>query len=115
MYQTGKWRREVIRRHPDTASLRYLAPPAAAIVVASGIIVGVLGSATGYRLLRAGFLAPAGYLALIAGGSLTAGPMSAGARLRLPIVLVATHMAWGIGFLVGLGKRSEQIDICLNK
>lgn len=109
MYQTGKWRREVIRRHPDTASLRYLAPPAAVISVAGGIIVGVLGGAVGYPLLRAGFLAPAGYLAIVVGGSLTAGPMSAGARLRLPIVLVATHMAWGIGFLVGPhGMRSDR-------
>jgi len=44
-----------------------------------------------------------GYLALILAGSLLA-PRSLGAaaRLRLPLVLVATHMAWGAGFLVGL-------------
>jgi hypothetical protein len=27
--------------------------------------------------------------------------MPAAARLRLPLVLTATHFAWGIGFLVG--------------
>jgi succinoglycan biosynthesis protein ExoA len=106
MYQTGKWRREVIRRYPETAGLRYLAPPAAVIGVVGGIAAGLVGWATGSRLLRAGFLAPGGYLALILGGSVTAGPMSAAARVRLPAVLVATHMAWGTGFLVGLRRRS---------
>jgi succinoglycan biosynthesis protein ExoA len=112
MYQTGKWRREVIRRYPDTASPRYLAPPVAVLGVVGGIIGGVLGWATGFRLLRAAMLAPGGYLVLVVGGSAAAGPMSAGARLRLPVVLVATHMAWGIGFLRGMGKRpGPNIDI----
>jgi succinoglycan biosynthesis protein ExoA len=39
---------------------------------------------------------------LITGGSLiTTRPMSAAARLRLPLVLAATHLAWGAGFLSG--------------
>ncbi len=102
MYQTGKWRREVLRRNPGTASPRYLAPPVAVLGVGIGAGVGLLGLLIPSRLLRAGFLAPAGYLALVVAGSATAGPMSAAARLRLPLVLVATHMAWGVGFLVGV-------------
>ena len=111
MYQTGKWRREVLRRHPGTASIRYLAPPVAVLGVGMGTAVGLLGLLTRSRLLRAALLAPAGYLALILAGSATAGPLSAAARLRLPLVLVATHMAWGLGFLVGLRskKRVDQI------
>jgi hypothetical protein len=54
------------------------------------------------RLLRLGFLAPMGYLALIIGGSIVAArPLSAAARLRLPVVLAATHLSWGAGFLIG--------------
>jgi len=111
MYQTGKWRREVLRRHPGTASVRYLAPPVAVLGVGMGTAVGLLGLLTRSRVLRAALLAPAGYLALILAGSATAGPLSAAARLRLPLVLVATHMAWGLGFLVGLRskKRVDQI------
>jgi len=107
MYQTGKWRREVIRRHPETTSARYLAPPVAVLGATGGIAVGLIGCITGSRLLRAAFLAPGGYLALILGGSLVAGPMSFAARARLPLVLVATHMAWGIGFLTGAKGRSR--------
>jgi succinoglycan biosynthesis protein ExoA len=102
MYETGKWRRELVKRHPETANVRYLAPPLTVLGVLGGSGAGLLGLVFDSRLLRLGFLAPAGYLALIIGGSLVATrPMSAAARLRLPLVLAATHLAWGAGFLVG--------------
>jgi succinoglycan biosynthesis protein ExoA len=106
MYETGTWRREVVRRYPETATARYLAPPLALLGVLTGSAAGLLGVIVDSRLLRAGFLAPAGYLALIIGGSLvTERPMSAAARLRLPLVLGATHLAWGAGFLAGRPDR----------
>ena len=102
MYETGKWRRELVRRHPETATVRYLAPPLTLLGVLAGSVVGLFGIAVDSRLLRVGFLAPAGYLTLITGGSLiTTRPMSAAARLRLPLVLASTHLAWGAGFLDG--------------
>jgi succinoglycan biosynthesis protein ExoA len=105
MYETGRWRRELVRRHPETATVRYLAPPLALLGVLAGSVVGLFGVAVDSRLLRVGFLAPVGYLTLITGGSLiTTRPMSAAARLRLPLVLAATHLAWGAGFL--RGKKS---------
>ncbi len=105
MYDTGKWRREVIARYPDTASVRYLAPPVTVAAMLLGLILGLIGVAGGSRLLKAGFAAPAGYTALIVGGSLVGTPpMTPAARLRLPLVLAATHIAWGAGFLVGLRK-----------
>jgi succinoglycan biosynthesis protein ExoA len=102
MYETGKWRRELVRRHPETANARYLAPPLTVLGVLGGTVAGLLGLVSDSRLLRVGFLAPAGYFTLITGGSLGAGrSMPAAARLRLPLVLTATHFAWGIGFLLG--------------
>ncbi|MCW2810985.1 MAG: putative glycosyltransferase [Friedmanniella sp.] len=106
MYETGKWRREVVRRYPETASVRYLAPPVAVSGVALGSLLGLVGLLTGSRLLRAGLVGPLGYLALVvAGSTVTSRTMSDAARLRLPLVLAATHMAWGAGFLVGLRDR----------
>jgi succinoglycan biosynthesis protein ExoA len=105
MYETGKWRRELVSRHPETATVRYLAPPLTFVGVLAGSVSGLLGLIVDSRLLRAGFLAPAGYLALIIGGSLTAKqPMSMAARLRLPLVLAATHLSWGAGFLIGRAR-----------
>ena len=62
--------------------LRYLAPPLTLIGVLAGSAAGIVGVFFKSQLLRVGLLAPAGYLALIIGGSLvTARPMSAAARL----------------------------------
>jgi succinoglycan biosynthesis protein ExoA len=110
MYETGTWRREVVRRHPETATPRYLAPPITLIGLVAGSVGGLLGVILDSRLLGLGFLAPAGYLALIVVGSLiTARRMSAAARLRLPLVLAATHLAWGAGFLIGRTSPEQAI------
>ena len=108
MYDTGKWRREVIRRYPDTANVRYLAPPVATAAIAAGTLLGLAGSLTGSRLLRLAWAAPVGYATVVVGGSaVTARSMSDAARLRLPLVLAVTHLSWGAGFLVGLRHRSR--------
>jgi succinoglycan biosynthesis protein ExoA len=110
MFETGTWRREVVRRYPRTATPRYLAPPLTLIGVVAGSVGGLLGVVFNSRLLRLGFLAPVGYLALIIVGSLImARRMSAAARLRLPLVLVATHLAWGAGFLVGPNTKAHRV------
>ena len=107
MYETGKWRREVVRRHPDTVNLRYLAPPLAVLGVSSGSALGLLGLLTGSRLLQAGLAGPLGYVGVVVLGAVTAPPpLRPAARLRLPLVLAATHLSWGTGFLVGL-RRSD--------
>ena len=108
MYETGRWRRELMRRHPETDTPRYLAPPIAVLGVLGGSVLGLLGVASNSRLLRAGFLAPVGYFTLIMAGSLTnRRPMSAAARARLPLVLAATHLSWGVGFLIGRPVRGR--------
>jgi succinoglycan biosynthesis protein ExoA len=101
MYDTGRWRREVVRRHPETASLRYLAAPVAVTGIVLGTTAGLLGLGRGPRLLRAGLAAPLGYLAIVVGGAATAGPLPVRARAWLPVVLTATHLSWGTGFLLG--------------
>lgn len=103
MYETGKWRREVVRRHPETAGLRYLAPPVAVVGIAVGTGLGLLGLLTGRRWPTMGLAAPIGYTGLVAAGALVApSSLSPAARAWLPVVLAATHMSWGAGFLVGL-------------
>jgi succinoglycan biosynthesis protein ExoA len=115
MFETGKWRRELVRRHPDTATVRYLAPPATLLGVSGGAVAGLLGMILESRLLRLGFLAPVGYFVLILAGSLaTSRPMSVAARLRLPLVLVATHLSWGAGFLIGGAIPASGDDTGLN-
>ena len=74
MYDTGKWRREVVRRHSDTASARYLAPPAAVIGIVGGTLAAGLGRRVGSRLLQLGALAPLVYAGFVGYVALTAPP-----------------------------------------
>jgi succinoglycan biosynthesis protein ExoA len=111
MYETGRWRREVVRRHPETASVRYLAPPVAVTAIGTGTalgLIGMLGRSPRARWLQLGFLAPLGYTAVVVSGALAApDTLPAAARRWLPVVLAVTHLSWGAGFLVGV-RRAQR-------
>ncbi len=93
-YRTGQWRRGVIRRMPQTANYRYLAPPAAVVAVAAGTALGVLGK-------KVGWLAPVGYLgAVLAGSAVVGRDLPREVAVRMPAVVVTMHLGWGLGFLV---------------
>ena len=118
-FHYGRWRRVVIREHPETASFRYLAPPAAAGLVAFGLAAGVAGlagiaaGAPGVGWLAAGFAIPLTYLAgITAVGTMLARRLPAGVRIRVPLVLGVMHMCWGTGFLTSPRKlhRSGEAD-----
>lgn len=99
-FEYGRWRREVMREHPETVSARYLAPPTAVAAVTAGTLAGIVGSTTGPRWLQLGWLAPAGYAGLILAGSVaTARGLPWGARVRLPLAYATMHGSWGVGFL----------------
>jgi glycosyltransferase involved in cell wall biosynthesis len=105
-YNTGKWRREVVRRHTETANVRYLAAPVAVIGIGVGSTAGLAGIITNKLILKAGWLAPLGYLLVIIAGTATAKGLGPEARTRLPLVLIIMHLAWGLGFLVGLDREA---------
>lgn len=105
-FRTGQWRREVIAHYPQTASVRYLAPPIAVFGLVGGILAGLLGLLTRTRWPLVGFAAPLGYLSVITAGSLRLEAPPA-ARVRLPAVIMIMHVSWGLGFLVGVRKKQE--------
>jgi succinoglycan biosynthesis protein ExoA len=119
-FHYGRWRRVVMREHPETASFRYLAPPAAAGLVALGLVAGVAGLAgiaagapLGVRWLAAGFVIPVSYLAgITAVGTVLARSVPVGVRIRVPLVLGVMHMCWGTGFLTSPRQlhRSGEAD-----
>lgn len=92
-FQTGQWRRAVVRRHRETLNLRYLAPPLAVAGVVGGTVAGVAGFAPALIL-------PGGYaVAIIAGSALVGRGLPTRSRALLPLVCATMHMAWGAGFL----------------
>ena len=102
-FATGQWRREVVRRRPDTASPRYLAPPVAVALTAAATVTGAIGSLTGRRSLTLGWAVPAAYAVGVTATALgMRRELPPGVRARLPLVLAIMHFSWGSGFLVGL-------------
>lgn len=103
---SGRWRREIVRLHPETASLRYLAAPVVTAAIALGTLLGLAGLATlpfapvwVWLPLLAGWLAPVGYtLGVTAVTSVMGRGLSLRSRLWLPVVVAVMHLAWGLGF-----------------
>jgi len=103
-FDYGRWRRVVMRRHPETVTrsgaVRYLAAPAAVTAVLGGTVLGIIGSTSGPGWLRIGWLAPLGYAAgIVVGSAVTGRGLPPGAWMRLPIVYATMHGSWGVGFL----------------
>lgn len=107
----GRWRREVVRRHPETVSLRYLAAPVTVVVIALGVVLAVAGLVFGQSTLVLLGLAPA---AVYVVGNLMASVWTALAErvsrlpviLGLPLAFAVMHGAWGAGFLRGAKGHS---------
>jgi succinoglycan biosynthesis protein ExoA len=111
-FNSGRWRREVLRRHPGTANLRYLAAPAATVAITGGTAMALAAALGGPGWLAAGVLAPTVYAAGVVGAGLVEGRgLPWRARAWLPMVLAVMHMAWGGGFIVGAPGLHSRIPI----
>jgi glycosyltransferase involved in cell wall biosynthesis len=99
----GRWRRIVTRYHRGSVNLRYLAPPAALLVIVAGVLVGAL-------VTPFGWIVPGGYLAAIVLGSVPAGRgLPFAARLRIPLALATMHLSWGWGFLTSPRSLAKKV------
>lgn len=106
--RTGQWRREVVRKYPDTASVRYLAAPAVFVAVTAGTVAGLAAVLGAPSWLGLGWLAPAGYAAgiVVAGAAMGRG-LPVRARAWLPAVLATVHLSWGVGFITGAREAAK--------
>lgn len=102
-WQYGRWRREVTRRHPETVSARYLAPPAVVTAIAAGTALAIVSSWSRKSVLTAVSMLPAlGYAGGVAAASAYIGRGATPAvKWRIPIALITMHTCWGAGFIRG--------------
>lgn len=108
----GRWRREVVRRHPETLSLRYLAAPVAVAAIAIGILLAILGLVIGQQWLTIiGLIPPIVYVLANVLASMVSALTAPRLRLRsalwLPVVYGTMHLTWGAGFLRGGAGRDS--------
>jgi succinoglycan biosynthesis protein ExoA len=103
-FLTGRWRRVITRQHRETATLRYLAPPAMVVAVLAGSAMAALGR-------PAGLVAPAAYAAAVTAGAVATGRgLPLAARLWLPVVYATMHTAWGWGFLTSPARLTAWVQ-----
>jgi hypothetical protein len=104
----GRWRREVVRRYPDTVSARYLAAPVAVVGIVAGTAAGVVAAVGGPSWLHVGWLAPVGYVALVTvGGAAAARGEGLDVAARMPVVLSTMHLSWGAGLLTSRRPKTS--------
>ncbi len=104
---TGIWRGELARRFGS--SIRYFVPPLAVLGVLGGLILGVLGVATGVAWLLLGFAVPAVYAVFVVAAAVVAAREGLRAALWYLVVLPCIHFGWGIGFVLGFLKLTRNI------
>jgi len=99
-HEYGYWKAIVIRRHPRSFHLRWLAPPALVATLATGALF--RRSPVGRRL--------ASVTATVYGSFVAVGAVSLGRRVGMRLVphaalgLATMHLAWGSGFLRGAAR-----------
>jgi glycosyltransferase involved in cell wall biosynthesis len=99
-FDYGRWKREVLRRHPRSLRWRQAAPPALVAALAGSLVVGF------FR--RPALIVPAAYLASVAAAAVATG-RSARERGRLTVIFPTMHVSWGVGFLVGVIDRGPPL------
>jgi succinoglycan biosynthesis protein ExoA len=91
-FEYGRWKREVVKRHPRSLRWRQAAPPA--------LVIGLAGSLVAAVFRPAALVVPAAYAVATIGTAVTTG-RNAREAARLAVIFPTMHLAWGTGFLAG--------------
>ena len=95
----GRWKREMLRRHPKSVRARHLAAPllATALAVSGALAVGGAGTVAAAL--------PAAYASVLVLASVAvAARRREPAALLLAPVLATMHLSWGVGFFLPLRR-----------
>lgn len=99
-HQYGRWKREVVRRHPGSLRTRQLAAPA--------LVAGLAVSTALAPRRPIAAAVPAAYLAATIGTGVRSALRSGDwAELGMAPALWAMHLAWGSGFARGVSGRAR--------
>ena len=109
-FATGTWRGELVRRYGRRNALRFFAPPALVVLLLLTLTTAILqvtGVLTGWWAAAASviYLPVLAYVAVVIAQA--AGGRRWADRLWTLAVLPTMHVAWGLGFLVGVVRGAR--------
>lgn len=97
----GRWKREMLRRHPDSLRLRQLAAPA--------LVLGLAASLPAAVVWRPALALPVSYAVVVSAFGVAAGLRERDAAgLGAGPALAVMHISWGLGFLSGQSSRKAR-------
>ncbi len=106
----GTWRWQIIRAYPRTASVRYLAAPAATVAlgIAGLVLIADAIAINSVALAIAAVAVPGTYLtAVLAGCATSRRGLDAAASAWFPVVVITMHLSWGAGFLTAAARDAR--------
>ena len=114
MLSTGLWRGELARRFPAANGIRYFVPPTMVVGVSVGVLLGLGGLAQlllgANPWLLLGILVPGSYLLFVVAATIgVTKPDGFRAALWFLVVLPCIHFCWGVGFILGYLKLTNNI------
>ena len=111
-FQYGYWKVRVLQKHPRQMSLRQFVPPAfvASLFVSLLLPLLIILHGRDYAIFKySAFFIPACYLIMnLFASVITAARKSWNFLFLLPIIFTILHIAYGLGFLIGLVKFANR-------
>ncbi|WP_152659585.1 glycosyltransferase family 2 protein [Demequina salsinemoris] len=105
-HASGRWRGEIIRRHPTLGSIRYFIPMTLVMALAASavllLLAAILGGGIGAVLLALGLVSPVVYGLFVGVAAAKARDKGSAVAVRVCGVLPLMHLSWGWGSLMGL-------------
>ena len=103
-FDYGRWKREMLRRHPRALRPRQILPPLLLAALTASAAAGAVG-------LPVAAAVPLAYLGLLLVAAIACGmARRAPEAVLLPVVAATIHLAWAAGFYMGVPCRARGAD-----
>ena len=103
-FEYGRWKREVLRRHPDSLRWRQVVPPLAT----GAAVVGVVAA----PWVRRALVLPGVYAAAVGVAAISAGRLQPSVVGRLLAIFPTIHFSWSAGLVTPFGRFRRRPSRC---
>jgi succinoglycan biosynthesis protein ExoA len=103
-FEYGQWKREVLRRHPDSLRWRQVVPPLAT----GAAVIGVVAA----PWVKKALVLPGVYAAAVGLAAISAGGLQPSVVGRLLAIFPTIHLSWSAGLVTSFGRFRRRQSRC---